>query len=561
MRSLSQRAVLGVAYLCAAFALMIITVGIVGISGVRSSAHVSHSIVSDQLATTVSTAQLVRAIDSAHLEGDELFLSTDPAQADQRTRQLFNVTLPLVESQLTTLLELHSDDPPSEKAGIQTFATQWATVRDLLTPVHSALPSPLRAQQLDTAFAPLNEHLDTLLARETKDADVGEHKAANTANSTTWVVTGALLLGVLAAIAIGQAGIRRIRRAIKPENEQHEFAETLQVTETEQETHELLKRHLERAIPGTNATVLNRNNSADRLEAMTPLPADSPLAKPLERAEPRSCLAIRSARPHTQDDHMPPLLGCAVCGGCPGKSTCTPFTVSGEVIGAVLVTGPGARTDTEERRIRDSVAQAAPVLANLRNLAIAELRAATDSLTGLPNKRAVSDTLKRMLAHASRTLTPLSMLMIDLDHFKSVNDRLGHPAGDQALADVAAAMTSALRASDFAGRNGGEEFTVLLPDTDLAGASAAAEKIRLAIAAIDIVGADPPLTASLGIAVYPDHAVNAERLERLADAALYTAKRSGRNRTEIADAGHDGGGADSQETRGRASNNVRASTP
>jgi diguanylate cyclase (GGDEF)-like protein len=223
-----------------------------------------------------------------------------------------------------------------------------------------------------------------------------------------------------------------------------------------------------------------------------------------------------------------------VCGQCPGRSTCTPFTVSGEVIGAVLVTRPETAGEMDGERIRESVAQAAPALANLRNLAIAELRAATDSLTGLPNKRAVNDTLKRMLAHASRSITPLAMLVIDLDHFKAINDQLGHPVGDQALANVGAALTSALRASDFAGRNGGEEFVVLLPDTNLAGALATAEKIRVAVAAIELPTADVTLTASLGLAIYPDHAANAERLERLADAALYTAKRAGRNRVETA---------------------------
>ena len=174
------------------------------------------------------------------------------------------------------------------------------------------------------------------------------------------------------------------------------------------------------------------------------------------------------------------------------------------------------------------------MLANLRNLAIAELRASTDALTALPNKRSVNDTLMRMLAQASRTLTPLSLLMLDLDHFKDINDRFGHPVGDQALAGVGAALRSALRASDFAGRNGGEEFAVMLPDTDLAGAVDVAEKIRAAIADITLPGLDVTLSASVGVATYPDHALGADRLIRLADAALYVAKRSGRNRVEVA---------------------------
>lgn len=109
-----------------------------------------------------------------------------------------------------------------------------------------------------------------------------------------------------------------------------------------------------------------------------------------------------------------------------------------------------------------------------------------------------------MLAQASRTLTHFALILIDLDHFKNINDRLGHPVGDQALASVAAALTTEIRDSDFAGRNGGEEFAVMLPDTDLDGALLSAEKIRLAVAEIGLPDGTT-VTASLGVALYPDH--------------------------------------------------------
>ena len=95
------------------------------------------------------------------------------------------------------------------------------------------------------------------------------------------------------------------------------------------------------------------------------------------------------------------------------------------------------------------------MLANLRNLAIAEARAATDALTGLPNQRACQDTLKRMLAHASRTMSPLSAVLLDLDHFKLINDRHGHNSGDDVLAAVGEVLAGCVRTSDFAGRYGG----------------------------------------------------------------------------------------------------------
>ena len=256
----------------------------------------------------------------------------------------------------------------------------------------------------------------------------------------------------------------------------------------------------------------------------------------MSHAQPNSCLAVRSGRRHIDEGIEEALLGCPVCGPCAARSACYPLTVGGEVIGSVLVSGPGSLEATCLQRAQESVGQAAPVLANLRNLAIAEIRASTDALTALPNKRTVGDTLRRMLAQASRNSTPLCLLTLDLDLFKQVNDRFGHPVGDQALAGVGAALRSVLRSGDFAGRNGGEEFSVMLPDTDLAGAIVTAEKIRSTVEALVFPGVDLVLTVSIGIAAYPEHALTTERLERLADSALYVAKRSGRNRVEIATA-------------------------
>jgi diguanylate cyclase (GGDEF)-like protein len=261
----------------------------------------------------------------------------------------------------------------------------------------------------------------------------------------------------------------------------------------------------------------------------------------LRGAEPRSCLAVRSGRAHRENGGRAPLLSCPVCAPVPGASSCVPLMVGGEVIGSVLLSRPAPYSAAEEQRIRESVSQAAPVLANLRNLAVAEIRAATDGLTGLPNKRAVTDALKRTFAQAAMTKVPLALLLLDLDHFKQVNDQYGHAAGDQVLAGVGAALRSVLRARDFAGRNGGEEFAVLLPDTDIPAALEIAERVRAAIAEVTLPGIDVPVTVSVGVAGFPGHASTLERLDRLADAALYVAKRQGRNRVELAsaDAGPD----------------------
>jgi diguanylate cyclase (GGDEF)-like protein len=204
----------------------------------------------------------------------------------------------------------------------------------------------------------------------------------------------------------------------------------------------------------------------------------------------------------------------------------------------VLVNHARQATDAGPR-IRESVTQAAPVLANLRNLAIAEIRAATDALTGLPNNRAVGDTLRRMVAQAGRAVSPLSAVLLDLDHFKHVNDAHGHSRGDEVLAAVAVAMRSSLRESDFVGRYGGEEFLILLPDTGKQQAALVAEKVRAGVETLYVSSLDRKVTASLGVASLPEDCGDADTLLRAADRALYSAKGRGRNRVELFESGQD----------------------
>jgi diguanylate cyclase (GGDEF)-like protein len=316
------------------------------------------------------------------------------------------------------------------------------------------------------------------------------------------------------------------------ESAQSEFAAMMQLTESENEANDLLKRHIERSITESTAAVLNRNNSEDRLDARTSLDSESPLRATLIGAKPRSCLAVRFGRTHHEAKGWKPLVSCEVCGGTSARSTCEPLLVGGDVIGSVLVNHERVLADSEQHTIDISVTQAAPVLGNLRNLALAETRAATDSLTGLANARASHDTLKRMVAQAFRGGSPLTAILLDLDHFKEINDRFGHARGDDVLAAVGALLDGTARESDFVGRLGGEEFLLLLPDTGGSDNLGVAEKIRDAVSAITVPGVDRLITASLGLAVYPDDAADPETLLRHADRALYTAKANGRNRVE-----------------------------
>ena len=358
-------------------------------------------------------------------------------------------------------------------------------------------------------------------------------------------LTGGLIL-VLAAgfgfagwIGFGRPAQRAAaerRREHTRRDQQTEFARTMQVMDGEREAHELVRRHLERTLDAPRVVVLQRNNSADRLEATTALDAGDPLAAELADAQSRSCLAVRLGGPHAERAGNA-LLQCDLCGKTGTDETlCTPLVVSGEVIGSVLVGRDRPIDEAAAQVIDDTVTQAAPVLANMRNLAIAEIRASTDALTGLANRRSVQDTVRRMVAQAARAGAPLAVLAIDIDHFKTVNDRLGHDRGDDVLAAVGRTLAGTLRASDFAGRLGGEEFVALLPDTDLSGAITAAENLRAAIEALDVLGAER-VTASFGVAVMPEDGTEGAALLRQADRALYAAKANGRNRVETAASG------------------------
>jgi len=166
-----------------------------------------------------------------------------------------------------------------------------------------------------------------------------------------------------------------------------------------------------------------------------------------------------------------------------------------------------------------------------------EALATTDPLTGLSNRRALEAALLRDLARADREKTPLSVLAVDVDHFKTFNDTYGHAAGDQVLCVVAKLLGRGLRACDLPCRTGGEEFLVILPGTDGDGAMVAAERLRARIAdeRISLTGCQVSVTVSIGTAaVRGPGCASARELVDRADAALYAAKRAGRNRVERA---------------------------
>jgi diguanylate cyclase (GGDEF)-like protein len=167
----------------------------------------------------------------------------------------------------------------------------------------------------------------------------------------------------------------------------------------------------------------------------------------------------------------------------------------------------------------------------------AEALSVTDDLTQLYNSRYMNQVLRRESKRASRSGRPLSLVFMDLDGFKSVNDAHGHQAGSRALVEAAAVIRGSARETDVAARFGGDEFSIILPDTGSEGAAAVAERVRERIAAHPFLAGDGlnlRLTLSVGVATLPDVAASAEELVRAADVAMYRVKESGKNGVGIA---------------------------
>jgi len=436
------------------------------------------------------------------------------------------------------------------------------------------------ADRISTLFTQMHDSLDTLVSNQAKDARLAYELAQYQTRRTLILLlvgSAVALLGTIAVIAwLTRSIVPRARsyssfaadvasakteRRLEPagndeltelglllnqmvdsgqreqrqRDRQTEFSEAMQAAESEHEAYGLLKRHLERSVEGADVTVLSRNNSADRLEPRTLIVPGGPLAAGLANAKPRICLAVRTGEQQNRTSGERPLMECEVCGAL-GPAACQPLLVGGEVMGSVLALPQGPMADHERENMRVSVTQAAPILANLRNLAIAEQRASTDELTGLANPRSANHALRRMVADSSVD-APLGTIVLDVDHFKEVNDLFGHGPGDEVLAAVGAALRTTLRPGDFCARWGGEEFLVLLPDTDVDGARSAAENVRAAIGRIRVPSVQREISVSLGVAVLPTHALDAVGVVRSADRALYAAKAAGRNRVEVVSGG------------------------
>lgn len=258
------------------------------------------------------------------------------------------------------------------------------------------------------------------------------------------------------------------------------------------------------------------------------------------------CWALRRSRTYRVD--IP--SGALCCPHVPDSDgphrpyACLPLTAQGKTFGLLYIEHQQILSGVEaDRRHGLAVAMAEQIALSIANVQLREAllqQSIRDPLTGLYNRRFLQETLFREIAHSKRNHSTFAVLMIDVDHFKKFNDTFGHHAGDLVLQNVARTIEAQFRRSDVACRFGGEEFTVLLPGTDLELAQRLANGVLEGIRELVLSHDNKPLdriTASLGVAIFPGHGGSPEALLEAADAALYQAKEAGRNRVVVCGSG------------------------
>jgi diguanylate cyclase (GGDEF)-like protein len=265
----------------------------------------------------------------------------------------------------------------------------------------------------------------------------------------------------------------------------------------------VLPAFLPRLLPGTGGAVYLYRNSRDHLERCANWGTGT--AWP-ELIAPGQCWGLRLGAPHRTDGGD--ALHCAHCAaeaiGAAGQRLCVPMMSQGEVVGLAVVAAPAA-VDTliEQAFVVTLAEQLALGISNINLREVLRRQSTVDELTGLYNRRYFDEACRHELFRAERKHTPFALVMIDLDHFKRINDTYGHDAGDLVLREAARRIQDTVRRSDIACRYGGEELVVLLPECDAGAAAKCAETIRHAIAGMSLRHHDlalPPVTASLGVA-------------------------------------------------------------
>ncbi|HEY8597016.1 MAG TPA: diguanylate cyclase [Thermomicrobiales bacterium] len=318
----------------------------------------------------------------------------------------------------------------------------------------------------------------------------------------------------------------------------NELGDYLQSCRTTEEAATVIRRLGGQLFPGSTGFVGIFRASQNLIE---PVASWGEAGQTFADFAPEACWALRRGRSHQVVDPASDLP----CAHAPeshiGGYLCLPLLADGEMLGILhlrLMASDSTIDETAQQRLTIAVAERVGLaLANLRMQARLRDQSIRDPLTGLYNRRYLEESLERELQRAERQGAAVSVIMVDLDHFKRFNDTFGHQAGDALLREVGSYLGTHIRGEDFACRYGGEELTLILPGANLSAAEARAETLRNGLRDLTVLHQRRvlgPITASIGVAAFPIHGQTTEAVLRAADSSLYRAKREGRDRIVLA---------------------------
>ncbi len=313
----------------------------------------------------------------------------------------------------------------------------------------------------------------------------------------------------------------------------------LQSCENVEEALQVTGQAIAELLPGTGGRCYLLRASQDLAETASAF--GTPAAASTNLLQPRQCWALRRGQAYRVED-LATGVPCAhvdANAAEPGSWTlCVPLLAQGNALGLLYVSGHRAEDSARAEEVCDRVAgQLGLALVNLQLRETLRHQSLRDSLTGLFNRRYLDESLPREITRCQRRGLPLAVMMLDVDHFKAFNDDHGHAGGDALLAAIGHTLQSMARSEDLVCRYGGEEFTLVLADSDPAEALQRADEIRIAVGRTTVEylrQALGPCTASVGIAMLPGDGDAPDTLLRKADAALYRAKACGRDRVVAA---------------------------
>ncbi len=316
--------------------------------------------------------------------------------------------------------------------------------------------------------------------------------------------------------------------------------EELQLCTTLTQAHQAVVRYASQLLPSVQAALLIINNSRNMVEIAAVSEGGSKLLDgfPLD-----ACCGLRSGKPRWRKPGKSEVHCAHFIGNPPECYLCIPLAAHGDTLGILYIECPTPLIAIDVERNMESLEELAEIasmsIAGLNLRSRLEHQSIRDGLTDLFNRHFMEISLDREVRRATRNQSPLSILMLDVDHFKKFNDTYGHEAGDCILREVAETFRHAVRAEDIICRYGGEEFVIILPEASQEAALERAEDIRQRVSRLRVRFRSEALreiTISIGVASYPQSGSTLEELLRSSDRALYLAKHGGRNQVVMADA-------------------------